>query len=81
MSNEINKKAKELVDKFVALDNDIFCSINYPYSKQCALIDVQNTIDMLDSLLFYDNEQSDLTENIATILLQQKQIKKAIENL
>ena len=34
------EKAKELIDKFVLLDNDIFCSVNYPYSKQCALIAV-----------------------------------------
>jgi hypothetical protein len=38
------EKAKELIDKFVLLDNDIFCSVNYPYSKQCALIAVDEIL-------------------------------------
>jgi hypothetical protein len=40
------EKAKELIDKFVLLDNDIFCSINYLYSKQCALIAVAEIINV-----------------------------------
>jgi hypothetical protein len=40
------EKAKELIDKFVLLDNDIFCSVNYPYSKQCALIAVDEIINV-----------------------------------
>jgi hypothetical protein len=40
------EKAKELIDKFVLLDNDIFCSVNYPYSKQCALIAVAEIINV-----------------------------------
>ena len=40
-------KAEELVEKFVSLDNDIFCSVNYPYSKQCALIAVDEIIDVI----------------------------------
>jgi hypothetical protein len=39
------EKAKELLFKFVALDNDIFCSVNYPYAKQCALIAVDEILD------------------------------------
>jgi hypothetical protein len=38
------EKAQELVNKFVSLDNDIFCSVSYPYSKQCALIAVDEII-------------------------------------
>ena len=38
------EKAKELVDKFTSLDNDIFCSVNHPYSKQCALIAVNEIL-------------------------------------
>ena len=41
-------KAEELVEKFVSLDNDIFCSVNYPYSKQCALIAVDFAIQYND---------------------------------
>lgn len=41
------EKAEELVDKFVVLDNDIFCSVNYPYSKQCALIAVYEVINAI----------------------------------
>jgi hypothetical protein len=40
------EKAKELIDKFVSLDNDIFCSVNYPYSKQCALIAVDEILSI-----------------------------------
>ena len=42
------EEAKELVNKFVSLDNDIFCSVNYPYSKQCALIAVDLAIKYND---------------------------------
>ena len=41
---EAKEKAEELINKFVALDNDIFCSVNYPYSKQCAKIAVNEII-------------------------------------
>lgn len=40
------EKAQELIDKFVLLDNDIFCSVNYPYSKQCALIAVDEILEL-----------------------------------
>ena len=50
------EKAKELVDKFVALDNDIFCSVNYPYSKQCALIAVDEMLYWFKAHLY--NKQS-----------------------
>lgn len=42
------EKAKELIDKFVLLDNDIFCSVNYPYSKQCALIAVDEICEAIN---------------------------------
>jgi len=49
------EKAKELVDKFVILDNDIFCSVNYPYSRQCALISVDKILDVIDRDMNYQN--------------------------
>jgi hypothetical protein len=63
------EKAKELIDKFVLLDNDIFCSVNYPYSKQCALIAVDEilSINSVDK----DVELSDYWE----------EVKQEIENL
>ena len=42
------EKAKELVNKFVSLDNDIFCSVNYPYSKQCALIAIDEILKAVE---------------------------------
>ena len=50
------EEAKELVNKFVSLDNDIFCSVNYPYSKQCALIAVDEILDLIDTIYDYDRE-------------------------
>lgn len=41
------EKANELLNKYVSIDNDIFCSVNYPYSKQCAIIAVDEIIDEL----------------------------------
>jgi len=49
------EKAKELVDKFVILDNDIFCSVNYPYSKQCALIAIDEILKAVEEK--YDWQQ------------------------
>ncbi len=47
MKQTPKEKAKELVNQFAAIDNDIFCSVNYPYSKQCALIAVAEILSIL----------------------------------
>lgn len=52
------EKAKELVNKFVSLDNDIFCSVNYPYSKQCALIAVDEIKEVVSLCIPYKDEKS-----------------------
>ena len=66
------EKAKELVDKFVSLDHDVFCSVNYPYSKQCALIAVKEIKEAIDWHEYeYPNETFDYWE----------QVEKEIQNL
>lgn len=42
--SEAEIKAEELINKFVALNHDIFCNVNYPYSKQCAIICVEEIL-------------------------------------
>ncbi len=70
------EKAKELIDKFVLLDNDIFCSVNYPYSKQCALIAVDEILRKFGNLT--DGKQHYCA--YSTIQFY-KEVKQEIENL
>ena len=71
------EKAEELVNKFVSLDNDIFCSVNYPYSKQCALIAVDEIINNIPCREDYSSNGWVLIDNTE----YWKEVKQEIENL
>jgi hypothetical protein len=66
------EEAKELVNKFVSLDNDIFCSVNYPYSKQCALIAVDEILNTIE----YSSQADELSK-----VNYWQEIKQEIEKL
>jgi hypothetical protein len=74
MSNEINIKAKELVEKYYDFGGP------WHHAKQCALIAVERTIDTLVIVL----NKSDNTESNNLIndeIDQQMLLKQAIEQL
>jgi hypothetical protein len=81
MSNEINKKAKELVVDYYLIDaeNVSEYGMEWQMAKQCAIIDIQNTIDELEDLKQHidDNDKFFINTRIDKLTA----IKQAIENL
>jgi hypothetical protein len=79
MTPKEKEKAKELVNKFVALDNDIFCSVNYLYSKQCALIVINEKINSLNAFSeYWDFKRGEWYKDE---LQKLEEVKQEIENL
>lgn len=82
MNEEIKKEARELVEKYKeTIMSFLGENMKYENAKKCAIIDTQNTIDMLNNVLYYDNEDSDLTSHIIAKLHQKTYVKQAIEQL
>ncbi len=93
MTEEINKKARELVNKFYQPLGHLKCGVNntimWEHAKQCALIDTQNTIDALSE---YDKRTEEYLkkqfpnyfsaelQNMDSDFRYWNKIKQAIEN-
>jgi hypothetical protein len=86
MSNDINLKAKELVERFIQAsvvidDGETFYHTKpFCVAKQCALIAVERTIDTLVIVLnkSYNTESNNLINDEIDV---QMLVKQAIENL
>jgi hypothetical protein len=50
--------AEELVDKFIQY-TPADSEFEYPYAKQCALIAVEQILEVIDSIYDYDRESLD----------------------
>ena len=55
---EPKEKAEELVDKFIQY-TPADSEFEYPYAKQCALIAVEQILEVIDSIYDYDRESLD----------------------
>jgi hypothetical protein len=55
---EPKEKAEELVDKFIQY-TPADSEFEYPYAKQCALIAVEQILEIIDSIYDYDRESLD----------------------
>ncbi len=79
------EKAKELVNKYYQSLGYLVCGVNnnimWEHSKQCAKISMQNTIEILNSLLYFDNEETDLCDYILRRINIQEEILQEINNL
>ena len=87
MNEDIKKEARELVEKFIQAsvvddDGELY---NHPrpftLAQQCALIDIQNTIDALEYCCAGFDYFTPLYSKIQHKIKQLESVKQAIEQL